>query len=314
MEDEREALFDRDLVPFIEAFEHESPDMVMAAHVIYPKLGDKKRPASLSRAVLRDLLRGELRYKGVVITDSMEMAGVGKVLPPGPAAVEAILAGNDLLLYAYDREMAAAGYKAVLEAVQRRTIPEDRISESLERILRLREGFKSRSWLSHEEAEEALEVSEESVFFDSAMQALVLEGNAGVLGEIPGHPGPKLIVLPRDLGERRRLNLDMVREQLGPAGFELVETAAEPTPEETAAAEEKAAEAAVIVVGTASRGPMKPGAQKMVQALTRRDVIKVGVALLDPDDADLMMGANCRIKTFGCAVPQLWAMCQKLLG
>ena len=68
-----------------------------------------------------------------------------------------------------------------------------------------------------------------------------------------------------------------------------------------------------MVVGVASRGKMAEENQRLVAALTRRDVIKVGVALLDPGDADAMMTANCRIKTFGFAVPQLWAMCQKFM-
>ena len=79
-------------------------------------------------------------------------------------------------------------------------------------------------------------------------------------------------------------------------------------------AEGQAASASVVVVGVASRGKMAEENERLVTALTRRDVIKVGVALLDPGDADTMMSANCRIKTFGFAVPQLWAMCQKLMG
>jgi hypothetical protein len=88
---------------------------------------------------------------------------------------------------------------------------------------------------------------------------------------------------------------------------------AKPTAEEIAAAESRAAGASVVVVGTASRGLMAEENRRLVAALTKSDVIKVGVALLDPADAEQMMTANCRIKTFGFAVPQLWAMCQKII-
>jgi hypothetical protein len=59
---------------------------------------------------------------------------------------------------------------------------------------------------------------------------------------------------------------------------------------------------------------MTEESQRLVAALTRRDVIKVGVALLDPGDADHMMTTNCRMKTFGFSGTQLWGMCQKLAG
>ena len=68
------------------------------------------------------------------------------------------------------------------------------------------------------------------------------------------------------------------------------------------------------VVATVSRGPMSEESRKLVKALTVRDLPKVGVALLDPADAEQMMTANCRIRTYGFSVPQLWALCQVLLG
>lgn len=311
---DRNLLTDRELAPFAEVFEHAAPDMLMAAHVAYPGLGEAKRPASLSRAILRDLLRGEMGYKGVVITDAMEMKGISALLSPEKAAVEALLAGADLLLYAHDRGMAAAAYRGVLAAVEQGVLPMDRVEESLERIMRLRRTFQAHSWYKDEEAAEALSISEDGLFFDAALRCITVEGNAGVLNEISSNAGPKLAVIPAEVSAGRRIEVDVVREQLQPAGFNVMATSAEPTGEQIDQAEKWAAEAQVVVVATASRGPMSQASERLVQAVTRRDVIKVGIALLNPDDADRMMTANCRLKTYGTAVPQLWAACQKLLG
>jgi beta-N-acetylhexosaminidase len=303
----------REFMPFEEVFKLETqPEMVMTAHVVYPAL-DKGTPATLSSAVLKDLLRDEFGFRGIVITDAMEMKAITDRFPPDQAAVQALQAGVDILLYATDPVLAAAAYQGVLKAVKEGRISEARLAESVERVRKLRNRFRSIPWVREDDSDEILDLAHEQAFFESALDGLVLEGNAGVLSQIAGAAGPKVIVLPRELDEARPLDLDVVREQLEPLGFTLVEVSAKPTAEEIAAAESRAAGASVVVVGTASRGLMAEENRRLVAALTKSDVIKVGVALLDPADAEQMMTANCRIKTFGFAVPQLWAMCQKII-
>ncbi len=309
-----ETLKARDLRPFEDVFKLETqPEMVMTAHVVYPAL-DKGTPATLSQPILKDLLRGELGYRGLVITDAMEMKAIADRMEPAEAAIQALLAGADILLYALDAGMADAAYKGVLSAVKEGRISEERIAESQDRVRKLRNRFRSTPWVREDDADEILDLAHEQAFFESAVDGLVLEGNAGVLAQIPGASGPKLAVLPRSLDGVRSLELDVVREQLEPQGFEVMEVGGRPSADEIAEAERRAAGASVVLVGTASRGTMSEENRKLVDALTRADVIKVGVALLDPADADRMMNANCRIKTFGFSVPQLWAMCQKVLG
>jgi hypothetical protein len=314
VEGDRNLLMDRDLSPFIDAFEQEAPDMVMVAHCLYPGLGESKKPATISRAILRDLLRGELGYKGLVITDAMEMKGIAALMPPEQAAVEAILAGADLLLYASDRLMAERAYQGVLEAVRRGLIPGDRLIESLDRIFKLRKLIGARSWIGEDDAYDILEFAEEQPFFDAAVRAVGLEGNTGALAAAVEEKGPKLAVLPRAADAWRELRLDVVREQLEPAGYTVLDVSPEPTAEEIAAAVERVKDSLAVVVGTASRAGMSEANRKLVAAVTVTDAPKIGVALLNPADADGMMAANCRMKTYGFAVPQLWAMTQRLLG
>ena len=107
----------------------EGADMVMMGHITLNRI-DPGIPASLSRAVVTELLRVELGFQdGVVITDAMEMSALGE-LSPEDAAVMAVEAGCDLILAPADPDAAAA---AILER-----IPEERLDESLARILSLK--------------------------------------------------------------------------------------------------------------------------------------------------------------------------------
>jgi beta-N-acetylhexosaminidase len=93
---DRPRLAERELVPFGAAL---GADAVMTAHVVYPAL-DPDHPATFSRAIARDLLRRQLRFQGVCITDAMEMKGAALGEAPFEAARAALEAGCDLLLYA----------------------------------------------------------------------------------------------------------------------------------------------------------------------------------------------------------------------
>jgi beta-N-acetylhexosaminidase len=190
---ERSTLVDRELEPFRSMLEEdEVPDLVMTAHVAYPAWDKSGIPATLSEAILGGVLRRDLGYGGVIITDSMEMQGITERWGPEKAAVEAIRAGVDLLLYAMDPDMARVAYQAVKKAVQSGKIPEEQIKQSVDRVFRLRKPFQGQKWYTDEEAKEILEFKHEQAFFESAQKGLVLEGNAGVLTEIPKMAGPKL--------------------------------------------------------------------------------------------------------------------------
>lgn len=123
-----------DFVPFQQGIEA-GADFVMVSHVTAPALDEDSVPSSLSRKVITDILRGELGFEGVVITDALDMNSITEYYTPGEAAVMAVEAGADILLMPEDFEEA---YQAVLAAVQEGRISEERIDESLERIYRVK--------------------------------------------------------------------------------------------------------------------------------------------------------------------------------
>ncbi len=123
-----------DFVPFRAGIEA-GADFVMVSHIAAPALDEDNVPSSLSKKVITDVLRGELGFEGVVITDALDMTAITEYYPPEEAAVMALEAGADMLLMPEDFEKA---YNAVLAAVQDGTISEERIDESLDRIYRVK--------------------------------------------------------------------------------------------------------------------------------------------------------------------------------
>ena len=119
-----------ELVPFAQNVNN--APLIMAAHITVPQVTGDDTPASLSSVMLTDLLRGELGYQGLIVTDSLAMQAITDVYTPGQAAVKALQAGADLLLMPNG---LADAYTAVLEAVQDGTIPQQRLDESVQRIL-----------------------------------------------------------------------------------------------------------------------------------------------------------------------------------
>jgi len=130
-----ERLMNFELIPFREGIES-GADAIMVSHIIIPKLMDEPVPATLSKEVVTGLLREKLGFEGVVITDALEMNAVSSCYDDGEAAVKSVLAGCDMLLMPQSAEDA---FNALLSAVKRGIISEERINESVRRIL----------WLKH---------------------------------------------------------------------------------------------------------------------------------------------------------------------
>ncbi|HTN43580.1 MAG TPA: beta-N-acetylhexosaminidase [Nitrospiria bacterium] len=113
---------------------------IMTAHVLYPKL-DPDEPATLSKKIITGLLREAMGFKGVVVTDDLEMAAISDRHGPGEAAVKAIEAGADLILFCRDEDKQREALEAVANAVKHKKISEARIEQSLLRILQMKEKF-----------------------------------------------------------------------------------------------------------------------------------------------------------------------------
>lgn len=110
-------------------------DMIMMSHMAVPALTGDNTPCSLSKEVVTDILREELGFEGVIITDALNMSAIAEYNSSADAAVTAIKAGCDMLLMPENFEEA---YNAVLQAVQDGVISEERINDSLRRVYRIK--------------------------------------------------------------------------------------------------------------------------------------------------------------------------------
>lgn len=125
---------DSDFIPFKAGIDA-GADFVMVSHITVSSVEEDAVPSTMSKTIITDVLRNELGFQGVIITDAMDMGAITKYYTSDEAAVQAIMAGVDMLLMPEDFH---AAYDAVLVAVQDGTISEERIDESLERIYRVK--------------------------------------------------------------------------------------------------------------------------------------------------------------------------------
>ena len=126
-----------DLVPFRAAIEAGVP-MIMVGHVSLPNIIGDSTPAPLSSAVVQGMLRDSLGYTGIVVTDSLSMGAITNYYTPAEAAVAALKAGCDIPLMP---ERFDEAYQGVLDAVQAGELTEERLDESLIRILTAKQEY-----------------------------------------------------------------------------------------------------------------------------------------------------------------------------
>ncbi len=131
----REQIESCEYKPFRAGIEAGSP-LVMVGHIETPNLTGDDLPATLSRAIMTDELRGKLGFDGVIISDSFEMGAITDNFEPADAAIRFIQAGGDVILMTAD---LGASYQGILNAVAEGSITEERIDESVLRILKAKD-------------------------------------------------------------------------------------------------------------------------------------------------------------------------------
>jgi beta-N-acetylhexosaminidase len=127
---------DPGIAPFARAARAGLP-AIMTAHVVYTAL-DPRRPATLSRAICHDLLRGRLGFRGLLFSDDLDMHAVAGRGRPGKTAVDALNAGCDMLLVCQKLDGARAAIAGVEEGLAKGRLPPERVVDALARIEALR--------------------------------------------------------------------------------------------------------------------------------------------------------------------------------
>lgn len=135
----KEVLMTEDILPFKTIIDENEPNdyFILVSHLKYPAL-DEEYPASLSSKIMTDLLRNELGYKGIIITDDMEMGAVANHNDFRSIGVNAVKAGADIVLVCHEYEHQQEVYLGLLDAVNNGEISQERIDESIKRIIKVK--------------------------------------------------------------------------------------------------------------------------------------------------------------------------------
>lgn len=135
----KEVLMAEDILPFKTIIDENEPNdyFILVSHLKYPAL-DEEYPASLSSKIMTDLLRNEFGYKGIIITDDMEMGAVANHNDFRSIGVNAVKAGADIVLVCHEYEHQQEVYLGLLDAVNSGEISQERIDESVKRIIKVK--------------------------------------------------------------------------------------------------------------------------------------------------------------------------------
>ncbi len=314
---DRERLETTELVPFRAAIQA-GADLVMSAHVALPSLtGDPGLPATLSRGLMHDLVRDRLGFRGLTITDALDM----EALPQGDGQVvdviAAIRAGVDVLLCAPDQERLARIERAVTHAAARRLFDGAELRASAARLASLRGRLAAAPEpdlaVVGSAAHRALarEVAERSITLVSDRAGLLPLRVAAGDRILAVMPAPRALT-PADTSGSVAPGLAAALRDRWPDVDEVV-TSHPPTDDEIAGVVARATGAAVTVVGTISASA-DPAQVRLVEALLATGRPVVTVALRTPWDLAAYPAAGTHVAAYGILSPTLRALTATLFG
>ncbi|WP_298177398.1 glycoside hydrolase family 3 protein [Saccharomonospora sp.] len=276
-----------DLPPFERAVEADI-DAIMTAHISMPNLDASGDPATLSEPIITGLLREELGYEGVVVTDSLGMAGVREMYSDAEIPVRALEAGVDQMLMPPDLDAAVNG---VLDAVESGRITEERIDRSVLRILELKHkrGIVTAPFVSERLAERVVgtEENRDAVQRITDTSTTVLSDEAGLLPlgadvrnvlvtgwnrpDYPGYAAEPVDDLAGALSQRSDANVTALPTGTDPDAAAVDEAAA-------------AADGADLVIVLTNGLRDSEGQRELVERLTSTDTPVIAVAVQEPYD------------------------------
>ncbi len=308
---DRERLEQIELVPFRAAIA-EGVGAIMTTHIVFPTL-DVHRPATISPAILTGLLRQELGYDGLVITDCLEMKAIADTIGSARGSVEALKAGADMVLIAHTLEVQREAVRAIRQAVQSGELPLERLTEAASRVLSAKRRFLSAQpkaegapWL--DPAHDALEEQ-----IARASITLVRHDSAG----FPLHTGRRTALISA------HHSMPLLAQQMRRYQPDLLELPIDPDfpPEQTQQCLQATAQAQQCVVATS---PPEPWSDTPVDVRKQAELVKalherfgerlVVVALREPYDIRHFPFVHNYLCTYGFRACSLGALTDVLYG
>lgn len=283
-------------------------DSVMTAHIQFPALDDSMDPATLSKPIVTGVLREELGFDGVVVTDSLRMKGVRELYSDAQIPVRAVQAGVDLLLMPPD---TAQAHGALLRAVADGELTEARLDESVRRILRLKyqRGVVKSPYVDVEAVKQVVGSAEHrAVAQEVADKSITVLKNAGDL--LPLSDSGKILVA--GCGESTTAQL---AGDLRAHGLDAVALPTGESPDaETVAAAVAAAESSDVVVLITNNAWADPGQIALAAALSQTSRPMVAAAVNQPYDAAHLQSVEAFVAAYSDHAPTVTALAAVLAG
>jgi beta-glucosidase-like glycosyl hydrolase/CubicO group peptidase (beta-lactamase class C family) len=318
---DRESLRNVELVPFRAAVKA-GVAAIMPAHLAVPALGGPAdQPATISKEILQGVLRGELGFDGLIVSDALEMGGARQGAWDGEVVVAAVQAGVDMLLVPPD---ALVTYQAVLRAVRRGDISEARIDESVRRIL----SAKARLDLHRRRTVELADVlrvvnarlSRERIEA-MARQAITLVRNQDALVPLSSAEPPDVLLVDYRFDGDRITDPDILAEELERRARRVRRVRVTPATVESMAARIRPEGDEVIVVAsyTQSRDLLGPGERSAALADTLNELARDGTRVIfsslgTPFALNELSEVGTLVATYDFAPPSQRALAQALFG
>jgi len=302
----KEELVRSDLVPFRRAVEA-GVECLMTAHVAYPSLdGGMVRPATVSPSIVGGLLGRQLGFKGVVISDSLEMKGLSRWIPPEEACAKALMAGVDALLCVDPRLAMRCGRRLASQAAADSEL-RARIEEAYSKICTLKE-------LAGRRAPRAGPRPLEPLLRICYGRSVRFEGISRLeLSRKMSAVSKGVFLLPERLPGYGRTDVEAFRARLSRkplADKWRTETYPfDPDPAERATLRRLVGRAQAAVLGVLARGTEPGGQRKLAEELVGTGKVVAGVALLDPRPARKLLPGVPLVLTYG-----FWREAMEALG
>lgn len=302
-----------DLPPFRSAIAS-GVDVVMTAHIVVPALDDSGKPATLSEPILTGVLRKELGYNGVVVTDALTMDAL-KQFGEQRVPVEAIEAGVDVLLMPKKMDVA---YEAVLEAVRSGEIEEKRIDESVERILELKQerGLFKNPYVNRGLVKKVVGTPQHLATARAITDKTVtlVKNDSGTL-PLEENSGKRVLVVGRWETFAGSSPLNSLAEGMSARGVatETLVTGDNPNQAKIGEAVSQARNNDLVVVETAYADYWK-GQQNLVKALLDTGKPVIVVAMWNPYDIAYFDEADTYLATYGFRSVSMEALARVLFG
>jgi beta-N-acetylhexosaminidase len=303
-----------DLPPFREAIRR-GVDTIMSAHIVVPALDATGVPATMSHPIITGLLREELGFDGLIVTDALDMAGASEEFPPDVAPVRALQAGCDQLVLAPQLDVA---FGAVLDAVKNGTISEERIDASVRRVLlhKLRRGLFFHPYVSPDRAEHVVgRHRHQAICGKVTDDTVTLVRNEGGLLPLAGRTARKVVVAGWGASTTETL-ADAISARDGQSAT-TVYTGAVPSAATIDAARAAAREADLVVVtaNAAAAGGEKGAAQaRLVEALQATGTPVVVAGVRNPYDVQRYPDVQAYLATYSYTVPSMQSLARVLYG